>query len=345
MTSDSVDKINESMPIIQDHLVPHQYDPIKCAIHLICAAFGIPLNVFVGAVLICNPSLYSARNTIWIGVIFCNILTLVMGLIEVWAIAGGNEEACLIFTVMMGKPYTMVLANLLLATCDRYVYTKWPLWHEKNVTVFRVLMVEIVPTVLIPCSLTMPYWAFNVPLRCGFDLRGANCAFVAMLILNVLCIISKTVVYIVSRRQTATQLSNGLAVRVIPLTVLQVNSAEPNQEADVEGTTVRVDIADSAGIVAHSGGQYVRQRELEATASLVAGLIPLCVFTLPNLIWVIWHWFCDGVSGRCVTFASVTVYSLFYGRELVLFHVCTNLFVFVFCSKEFKTAVKSNLNR
>jgi hypothetical protein len=56
MNSDSVDKINESTPIIQDHLIPHQYDPIKCAIHLICAAFGIPLNVFVGAVLISRCS-------------------------------------------------------------------------------------------------------------------------------------------------------------------------------------------------------------------------------------------------------------------------------------------------
>jgi hypothetical protein len=117
-----------------------------------------------------------------------------MRLIEVGAIAGGNEEACLIFTAMMGKPYTMVLANLLLATCDRYAYTKRPLWHEKNVTVVRVLMVEIVLTVFIPYSLPMPYWAFNVPLQCGFDLRGANCAFAV--------IISKTVVYIVPRRQT-----------------------------------------------------------------------------------------------------------------------------------------------
>ena len=103
MNSHVVDRLDESAPITQDHLITHQYDPFNCAIHLIGAAFGIRLNVFVGAVLICNPSLYNPRNTIWIGVIVCNILTLVMGLFEVWAIAWGDEEACLIFTVIMGK--------------------------------------------------------------------------------------------------------------------------------------------------------------------------------------------------------------------------------------------------
>ena len=39
----------------------------------------------------------------------------------------------------------------------------------------------------------------------------------------------------------------------------------------------------------HSDTQNVRQRELEATASLVAGLLPLCILTFPNIFWQ-----CDG---------------------------------------------------
>ena len=84
--------ITNGSNIVEDDLVPTHFDPVKSAIHLICAAFGIPLNVFVSAALICNPSLYSALNTIWIGVIVSNLITLAMGLNEVLAIAGGMKR-------------------------------------------------------------------------------------------------------------------------------------------------------------------------------------------------------------------------------------------------------------
>ena len=218
------------------------------------------------------------------------------------------------------------LANLLLATWDRYVYTKWPLWHETHVTVFKVLIFEVTLTILIPFSLTTPYWVLSMPLRCGYDLRGNNSALAAMLVLNILCIVSKSIVYCQSRKQTSgAQQNNGVTSREIPAITRTWNSAE------------------SAGIVAHSDTQNVRQRELEATASLVAGLLPLCILTLPNIFWVLWH-LSGSVTEVWPQFASITVNTAPYFRDLILLNVCTSLIVYVSYSKEFRTVVRENFN-
>jgi hypothetical protein len=134
-----------------------------------CACVGIPFNLFVGGVLAFNPSLYNVRNAIWLGIIFSNLLTLFTGLLEFLAMVYPSRVNCKVLTVILGKQYMMVLVNTFLATCDRYIYTQWSSWHEKHVTLFRIVLIEFICSVTVPVLLSTPYW--TAPIRCGLDIR------------------------------------------------------------------------------------------------------------------------------------------------------------------------------
>jgi len=92
--------------------------------------------VIIGVVIIVNRRLHSPRNTFWLGIIALNLLTIFMAVLRLLVVHvegpqtpvnstvyGGNEDGviCLTFSFMTGKPYTILLFILLLATLDRYV--------------------------------------------------------------------------------------------------------------------------------------------------------------------------------------------------------------------------------
>ena len=340
--------------IVINELIPFVFDPVRCAIELMCAFVGIPLNLFVGGVLAFNSSLYRVRNAIWLGVIFSNLLTLFTGLLEFLEMAYPSQVNCKVLTVILGKPYMMVLVNTLLATCDRYIYTRWSSWHEKHVTLFRIVLIELLFSATVPVLLSTPYWAQLAPIRCGLDMRVSKHIIFFMLLITILCIVSKIVVYCQLKKQKTSAI-DGIVTREIPLNhrtdAAFDQQREISPESPGEPSSSREDKPgpgikgpEVAVIVAHTDGRNIRQREMEATTCFVAGLVPLCIFTVPNILWAVWMMFCRVSHSDCNSFTLINVRVTLYVRDLVLLHVCTNILVLVIFSQEFKSAATDNIN-
>ena len=102
---------------------------------------GIPINVIIGVVIIVNRRLHNPRNTFWLGIIALNLLTIFHAILRLFFVheemgtqqSSGNSTSsadeetseegllCLSFSFLTGKPYTVLLCILLLATLDRYI--------------------------------------------------------------------------------------------------------------------------------------------------------------------------------------------------------------------------------
>ena len=102
---------------------------------------GIPINVIIGIVIIVNRRLHNPRNTFWLGIIALNLLTIFHAILRLFFVheemgaqqSSGNSTSsadeetseegllCLSFSFLTGKPYTVLLCILLLATLDRYI--------------------------------------------------------------------------------------------------------------------------------------------------------------------------------------------------------------------------------
>ena len=71
----------------------------------------------------------------------------------------------------------VLLVNLLLATCDRFIYTKWSLFHKIHVTVFRVVAAQLL------CSVAMSNTTKTITTS---ELRRLRSAKTDMLLVDVL---------------------------------------------------------------------------------------------------------------------------------------------------------------
>jgi hypothetical protein len=76
-------------------------------------------------------------------------------------------HACQLFSFLAGKPYVVLLFNLLLATCDRFIYTKWPLFHKIHITVFRVVAAQMLCSVAIFLAVSYDQVIELKQIRCG----------------------------------------------------------------------------------------------------------------------------------------------------------------------------------
>jgi uncharacterized membrane protein len=92
---------------------------------------------------------------------------------------------------------------------------------------------------------------------------------------------------------------------------------------------------------AHSCSRRMQQMEWKATMTLVASLIPLCLFTVISWLYVGSRKLCLSLYGQCDVFETLQICV----RELVVLHVCTNLLVYIFRSPEFRSAVSKLLRR
>ena len=94
-------------------------------LHLICLSQGVPINVLIGVVIVRNRRLHNPRNTFWLGIILLNLMTMFMAVLKLLAIhvatLDDSDPTCLTFSFLTGKPYTILLFIMLLATLDRYV--------------------------------------------------------------------------------------------------------------------------------------------------------------------------------------------------------------------------------
>lgn len=84
---------------------------------------GIPVNLLIAVVISSNRRLHNPRNAFWLGIIWLNLLTMMMSvllLLVVYLPPPQAKDVCLVFSLTTGKPYTILLFLGLLATVDRY---------------------------------------------------------------------------------------------------------------------------------------------------------------------------------------------------------------------------------
>lgn len=115
---------NDSAIVLLDSTVtPVTLSRVETIVHLICLSQGIPINLLIGVVIARNRRLHNPRNTFWLGIIALNLMTMFMAVLKLIVVhlTQPADFTCLIFSFMTGKPYTILLFVMLLATLDRYV--------------------------------------------------------------------------------------------------------------------------------------------------------------------------------------------------------------------------------
>ena len=83
---------------------------------------GIPVNLLIAVVISSNRRLHNPRNAFWLGIIWLNLLTMIMSvllLLSVYLPTDQGGHVCLLFSVTTDKPYTILLFIGFLATLDR----------------------------------------------------------------------------------------------------------------------------------------------------------------------------------------------------------------------------------
>ena len=303
-------------------LIGMELNIFQAIYHLIIFLAGVPLNVTVALILLCDSLLYNTRNAIWLGIIFSNLTIYFMVVLEYFVFHQQSYLACQILSALIGSPYLILLTNLLLATCDRLIYTKWPSFHEKHVTTRRVVTVQLCASAFIFLSLTIPFLPLKTSLRCGFEPLIIKVSMVAKVILCLLCTVLKLVVYFVLKRSSVE--NDGIVTIEIPLQEI------PNLDGQNETPAIQ------PRLLAHYTTHRVRRMERNATMTVIIGLIPLCLFVTISCLYMVAQALCHAIVKKCETFEYFEVFF----RELILLHVSTNLLVYIFRSLEFRAAAK-----
>jgi len=116
---------NETSYVTEDgfFLTPVTLSQVETVLIVVLLSQGIPVNVLIAVVITSNRRLHNPRNTFWLGIIWLNLLTMMMSvllLLAVYLPARHAKDFCLVFSLTTGKPYTILLFIGLLATFDRY---------------------------------------------------------------------------------------------------------------------------------------------------------------------------------------------------------------------------------
>ena len=315
--------MNNSSELVVSELRPIVLNLYQIVTHIICLVIGIPVNIIGAVILILSRRLHKVRNALWLGIIACNLMSLFMALIELVAVLGTNELACMIYSCLVVKPNIVHLIYVLMATADRYVYMSRPLVHKKYLNVKLVNLTQVMVMVFSFIFLMSPYWTGLVPIRCGLDQRVNKWLPLIGFFLIIACIAAQIAVYLQARYYLAISARSRPAIRCI------------SQEISANGDVVLSD--DRPSFFALIGDRRMSRSELEATVILVAGVVLLAVFVLPSYMLIFAIWICDQVSpGRCAAIIGSTPYI----RQLILFHSVLNLSIYITQSREFVSTLR-----
>ena len=251
-------------------------------LHPIALCICVPLNLFVGYVLLSDKELHNARNAIWLGVIASNLAAFFMDSLQQFVFYRRSYAACQVFSFLAGKPYVVLLVNLLLATCDRFIYTKWPLFHKIHVTVFRVVAAQLLCSIAIVLVVSYDLLIEWKQIRCGFGVQDRKTRSRAFGLLATFCIVAKLIVYFMARKGNPSSEQNGVVmrrIRTIDLRAQQSRSRPSGMVRELSRTSLRV----------YRGSRQFRRMEWNATMTLVAGLVPMFLMALLSGLFFLSH--------------------------------------------------------
>ena len=114
--------------------------------HLLCALFGIPLNMTIILFIVTLRRLRrQPRNIVWIGIGVSTIFVLFTNLLEPIVFYSNTEstELCHIHFFLVGFPGASILMNNCLSLADRYFSIFHSVWYRRCVTVRLVLGIQL----------------------------------------------------------------------------------------------------------------------------------------------------------------------------------------------------------
>jgi hypothetical protein len=289
-------------------------DTFQLVLHPIIICTNVPLNLFVGYVLLSDKQLRNVRNSIWFGIVASNLKTFFMALLQQFLIYKKSYAACQLFTVLFSKPNIVLLIHMLLATLERFIYVGWPLFHQVHVTAWRVATAQICLSLGFFLGLSIPFVSGMRPIRCGSSPQNVEMLKSVVGALVIMCIVAKLFLYLV-----ATKVRNR---QIIPANAIKMADLSNQKPEEPSHKILRV----------HRNGRRTRQMERDSTMTLAANLIPMIVIVSLHFIHLLIQVICRHFFHGCKTSNRLDYH------DLLLLHVPTDLLVYIFRSGEFRSA-------
>jgi len=318
--------------------------------HFICCLVGLPLNVLVGAAIVslrrlrCKP-----RNIFILGIFNSNFLSLSTAVIEMVYYLSPSEDTCSFYVSVVGLPYVIFFLNLFLALIDRYLIITRSLWHRDNVTVRGVFIVQVSLTAVLCFALKAVYIFKVVPLRCEIQLIHGKILGSTLLILFLSCLVAQFVVYNKTRdifkgiSVNASGSGVGTSHRSVSLSTIRIASPRGCQQQQALDSSR----SGSGGgcIVNWESSSSLTPMEIEATKTLMAGVISLLVITAPLIIYMFPFLICSSSSMQSKTVCVNINWLAPYFKELPLVHAVVQPILYIYWSDEFSSVIRSRVER
>lgn len=342
---------NQSEIVIVDGQMksPIDRDLVLIIFKLLCSIIGIPLNGLMAVAVLRLRRLHSKpRNIFLMGITVSNLLAFVPPILEIIYYFLPNELLCLAFVFTNRLPDVYLLLNIFLSLMDRYVAIRYPLWHRKKVTVLHVFVGLVFSFTLITVISKFFYIFRLVPLRCQINRVAYRTVILVCLFLFILCVASRVIVYLQTRKLLRDQRSSNFPIRshppeeIMEMVALSIN----NDAADISARPA-VEFSAALPTVIDLGvrvdQRMLHKMELDATKTLVAGVTSLFVLCCPAFILYLSLAICR-LSSAEFSCSSKFSWMFSYLKQLGLIHAIYHPIMYMAWNQEFTSVFKRKPN-
>ena len=298
--------------------LPIFISPVLYIFRWIAVSLGLPIHLLVAFVILRTRQLHSPRNAFWLGIITCHFSTLMMAFLEYFIEVRHWRYfvACRTYILLVDSPYTNLLVNLLMATADRWIAISYPILHRRRITVVGVVMFIITSWILVLLTQTSPYWLGEIQFPvCSVEVSVMKWVTFSHIILVGLITVAQVLVCVRTRHYLRFK-------ALLPAT----NTVLKPDEHFV-----------------HLPDKTISRLELEASITLVSGVVPLFFFTLPLAFVFLAIIFCKMNPWQCDD--STFTVLIPYVRELHLLHAVISPLIYILRSSEFSKALRRIIPR
>ena len=273
---------------------------IEFVINMTCTLIGIPLNVIVAMLIICSGNRRS-YHIFTVGVLFSNVYTLSTALLDYAVTYWPLDALCFVYYSTFGSSYTLLLLNVLLATLDRWSSLVVPQWRRSNITIFRLIILQVVAFVLISVLIDLPYIVRFVPLQCAIHIDVVKWMAFIDCPLMAACIALKLILYRASKSCANHEEVITPIISIVLTTIFGPAYSINDQRVDEENCIGRSHSRRLSWQVTSWQGV-----EREGRISLISGMISMFIFAIPSAVVFIYAWVCDDALGDCGSIESIT---------------------------------------
>jgi len=314
--------------IADEDIVTSDWNTFQVLYHSVLVVYGIPFNLFVALVLAFTRQLHNSRNLLWLAVALCNLAVLLVVSFEYLAIYLESRLACRLVATLLGKPYALVLANLLLVTCERIAYIKSPLLHRKHSIGIAFMGAQFICVKLAVVFLAPTFMVMFMPYVCRVQLETFQFVTGAIFMLATLYILATIFLY-----HEIKDAQNGPRREIIlsDNVLSSIFSLLPEQAMEEQTTTANFQLVNTP-LTNRFGSRRIRQLEWNVTVIALTNSIPLISTMILTYLALFSRTLCSLVDADCDMNFEV------YFRELYLLHVSCNLVCYVTRSGEFQSA-------